>query len=241
MPGIVIDEDESWFLENEDGKLRMTGERLEDLKQSAGKSVVAHGFPKVKNQIELTRFVEKKENTLELFVGSHCPYSRRAETALISYLTTIPEGSRPSIEVHYIFYKRTGDEGDTFTTLHGPGETKENLVQICIRDWHPLLFHDYLFARAESEEQWEELARQVGLQEVDIKKIDRAAEEDWSDIISREYAYVVGKYGIYDGSPTYVWEGSRVADLSQVDVFAKLNPGFLPKEQCTTFSVEGSS
>lgn len=229
LSGNVAENDEQWFIKGDQGEYRITGSRLEELKALKGKPVVAKGYVKVRGQFQVLKFQRKKENTLELFVMSLCPFSERAEASIIRFLDSYSRNPRPSLEVHYIFYKKTRDGKTVFTSLHGDKEIQENLVQMLIRDAHPDALHDYLLMRVESDEPWQALVERVGLTPEQIDLIAGRIKKDRDSLIEKEYAYVAGLHGIRDGSPTYLWESERVRDIRQIPAFAKLQS---PSEQC---------
>ena len=41
-------------------------------------------------------------------------------------------------------------------------------------------------------------------------------------LVDKEYRYVTENYGIYDGSPAYVWESEWVRDIREVEAFKRL-------------------
>lgn len=220
LSGLVVEEDGLLFIEGEKGKYQATGEYLEELAQRKGKRVIAKGFVKVEDQIEVRAFLEKKENTLELFVMSMCPFAKIAECSILEFLETYSEHPKPSLEIRYIFYKKDEGGKQVFTSMHGEQEIEENLVQMVIRDGYPEFYHNYLLKRVDDNDTpWNELAKETGLKDEEVKSIERTIEKERETLIQQEYDYVTGTYQIYDGSPSYVWECERVADITKVDAF----------------------
>lgn len=220
LSGSVVADNGSLFIEGNQGRLQVTGNYLAELSQRIGKRVIAVGFIKAKDQIEMTAFMEKKESTLELFVMSLCPYAKIAESSVLDFLKTYAGRSKPSLEIHYIFYRNINGGDTIFTSIHGEEELKEDLVQIVMRDRHPQLFYNYLLRRiANRDSLWEKSAKEVGLKDKEIRSIAQTIESERKKLIQQEYDYVTKTYGIYDGSPTYVWESEWVPDLRQVEVF----------------------
>ena len=188
-----------------------------------GRQVIARGFTKHPGEMEVTEFFEKRTNVLELFVMSHCPFAQRAEASIFSRLDQIPVDSRPKVEVRYLFYRRSADGEDTFTALHGESEIAENLAQIVLRDKYPEAFVPYVRMRAGSPHlPFPEVASQAGLAATDIEEVRRIANQERERLIREEYKYAALRYGITDGSPTYVWEGERLTNLKRLHVFKDL-------------------
>lgn len=226
LSGYVMREKETWKIVSKDAVLSIIGDRLEELKKLEGKPVVASGFIKVQGQFEVTSFLEKRKNTLEVFVMSLCPFGQRAETSLFAHLETLPVAQPPAVEIRYLFYKRTMEGKDTFVALHGEPEIVENLVQMVIRDRHPQFFRNYIGLRATNAAvPFAKLAVQAGLKESDVQAIEQAMVAEREALILKEYEYATGRYGILDGSPTYVWESERVADLRKIEAFKGMAGG----------------
>jgi hypothetical protein len=200
------------------GSLRITGTQAETLKALCGRQVVASGFLKVKDQLEVISFREKKTNTLELFVMSFCPFAQQAELKVLDALEKISEPGRPRLDVRYIFYQRESGGTNHFTALHGEPEVKENLTQLLLRERYPQLLPLYLRLRSGCGDQpFARVAAQVGLSPSEIQEIEQFIVRERDALIQAEYAYVAGTHGIQDGSPTYVWESEQVTDLRQVE------------------------
>ncbi|MCP4112934.1 MAG: hypothetical protein GY749_46645 [Desulfobacteraceae bacterium] len=226
--GIVTEESGTWFIKGKQGKYKITGDHLENLKHFKDKSLVARGFAKKKDQFEVIRFVLKKENTLELFVMSQCPFGQKAESSVISFLNTLPNEQEPKFEIHYIFYRTK----DGFTSLHGESEVIENLVQIVIRDDYPRFFHKYLLKRIEDKQSdWRQLAKQAEIKDEAIQAIEQKITEERNTLIQSEYNYVMGTHQIYDGSPAYVWESELISDIRQIDAFKEMT--ISAQEKCS--------
>lgn len=143
--------------------------------------------------------------------------------SLIEYLKRFPGADKLSFEIRYVFYKMREGEKIYFTALHGGGEARENLVQMLIRDNYAEFYHPYLLERAKSDAPWEELARKVGMIMEGIQTIRGRREEKGGALVQQEYEYVAETHKIYDGSPTFVWEGERVKDIRQVEAFKRLD------------------
>jgi hypothetical protein len=153
-----------------------------------------------------------------------CPFGQSAETKLYSFLEGTNVVQKPKLEIHYLFYKQQKDGRDLFTSLHGEDEITENLVQIVIRDRFPPLFEHYVRQRANGGHlPWRKLLEQVGLAKPTIDEIEATITSQRDSLIQAEYNFVTGQYGIYDGSPSYVWESERVMDLAKIEPFKGLS------------------
>ncbi len=219
ISGLVAEKDNRWFIQTDHGECLVTGRKLEEIKRMIDKRVVVSGLVKVQDQIEVTQFLEKKQNTLELFVMSLCPFSKRAEASIIEFLEGSIGSNKPSLEVHYIFYRRNENGNSVFSSLHGEEEVQENLVQMVIRDAFADFYFAYLLARSRSSDSWEQIADAVGIGKEGVKTIRDAVSEGRDSLIKTEYTHVAEKHGIYDGSPTYVWESEPVKDIREIAVF----------------------
>jgi len=224
--GKLVEHDGALELEAEEGRARIRGELSDELASWKDRSVVAAGYVKAAGELEVTHFVELKQNTLELFTMADCPYGKQAESSLIQYVRGLPKVRLPpQIEVRYIFYERPPSEPDgkpTYWSLHGEKEIQETLVQILIRDMFPWLLQDYLLERTTSGAPWEEIAKKLGLGEADLDVIRIRAKDERDELIRAEYEYATKNFGIRDGSPAYVWEGRTVSDIRSLKAFEGL-------------------
>lgn len=233
ISGLVTEENGTWFIAGKQVKLQITGNKLADLQKAKGKPIIGHGYVKVQGQIEAVRFVEKKENTLELFVMSQCPFGKRAESSLLNYLQSYSGKTKPDLNIHYIFYANKHEGKVSYSAMHGEEEIKENVVQMLIRDRYPQYFHRYLLGRVDNHCSWENLAKELGMKDEEIKSIAQALVSERDSLIQKEYAYVTETCGIYDGSPTYVWEGERVAEIRHVERFKDMALASASTESCS--------
>ena len=223
LSGVVAQKETNWLLQTKDESFKLTGDKLPELQEQNGKPVVADGFMKKPGEFEVTRFIGKRENTLELFVMSFCPFGQRAESSLLQHLAKANADSKPSLEVRYVFYKQQKDGVDSFVSLHGEEEIVENLVQIVIRESFPAFFQAYLQLRAESgKAPWKSLTEKLGFSADETGEIEQIITTKRDEIIRKEYEYATGRYGITDGSPSYAWESERVPDLRKIEAFKGL-------------------
>lgn len=230
--GLIVPEGTNLVLKGRTEKLLLTGNSLTSLRSRSGAPVVADGYIKTQGQFEVTRFLDQKTNTLEVFVMGFCPFGQRAEASLLSFLdkNLAPGIPKPKIEVHFIFYRTKNGEVETFTSLHGDDEVIEDLVQIVLRDSYPSYFQTYLLLRANNRTPWKTIAANAGLKPDDLAAIEERITRDRSRLVQSEYAYATRNYDILDGSPSFVWEGEKVSDLRTVDVFRSY--GEPPQDAC---------
>lgn len=220
LSGTVQQDGTNWLLQTSDDKFKMVGDKTHTLSSRIGKPIVADGFVKVPGQFEVTRFIDQKPNTLELFVMSQCPFGQRAETMLYDFLARTNSPSKPKLDIRYIFYKQSKDGKEVFASMHGEPEVAENLVQMVIRDRFASLFEPYLRLRASNASAgWKALAGQVGLAQENISQIEEAIATNREELIRQEYDYVAGQCEILDGSPSFLWESEKVKDLKRVPAF----------------------
>lgn len=223
VAGTVVQQGTNWVIQTADGTMSLVGTNLSAFSIWAGRGVVGDGFVKVPGQFEPTRLIEQRTNTLELFVMSLCPFGQSAETKLYSFLESTNIVQKPKLEVRYLFYKQQKDGRDIFTSLHGEDEITENLVQMVLRDRYAPLFEHYVRQRAGiGKLPWRKLLEQAGAGKLLMDEIEAIITSQRDALIQAEYNYVTGQYGIYDGSPSYIWESERVTDLTKIERFKAL-------------------
>lgn len=228
--GTLAGNDSQLYIRNDAYSYKVTGQLLETLRSQMGKPVVVTGHMKAGDEMEVTRFTERKMNTLDLFVMSQCPFAKQAESAIITFLQTAEHNSEvPQLDVHYILYKRKAGDQENFTSMHGETELDEDLLQIVIRDQYKEFFREYLLQRAKSDAPWQQIAADAGLDSVALAAIEAKVKANREELLKREYEYVAETYLVYDGSPTYVWEGVRLPDIRRAKPFEGLD---VTKEAC---------
>jgi hypothetical protein len=229
--GAVTEDSGSLYIEAPDARYSISGERTLPLAAMKDRVVVARGFNKAAGQLEVTAFAEQQSNTLEVFVMSHCPFAQHALVEIIEYLERSAEINgppvgepHPRLVVRYILYKQREGERLLYTSMHGTPEIEEDLVQMVIRDSFPEHFESYLLKRAEvgQGKDWRQVLLDVGLEVPAIESIETLIAESREDLIAKEYDYVAGTLGVYDGSPTYFWEGRPTPDIRKIPVFSSM-------------------
>ena len=232
LTGLVVQQGTNWMFQTKDDTYQLAGGKLADVRTLNGKPIIADGFVKVPGEFELTGFIDKQTNTLELFVMSHCPYAQQAESKLLAFLSQTNLASKPQLELHYLFYKTKQDGKDVFGSPHGDDEATEDLVQMAIRDIHPNQFLAYLRERViHPDATWKSLAEKAGLNAADIALLDKMITDQRDSMMRGEYETMINRYGIVDASPSYFWEGEQVRDLRKIEVFKGLDQ--LKLETCS--------
>lgn len=228
--GRVAEKDGTTYIETSERKYKITGEKLKTLAALTGQPVIARGLNKVVGYLEVTGCAPRQENALEVCVMSLCPFGQRALTSVVGHLRKasnpgVGNGDpAPQLAVRYIFYKKTKDGKAVFSSMHGEKEVYENLVEMVIRDEFPASYDEYLLKRsaAGNDEDWRKLANESALTLTDIEHIENVITQRREDLIEREFEYVAGILGVYDSSPTYVWDGQPVGDVRKVPGFSDL-------------------
>jgi len=230
LSGPIVEHNGQFVIQDDTGARMLLGERAKALKGMVGSSAVVTGYEQTRGTLEVLRFSEFKNNTLEVLVMSQCPYGKRAQVSLIKRLRalatnpSLADAAPPKITVRYILRKMVKDGADSFISMHGDSEVAEDLVQIAIRDnFTEDTFFNYLLARAENDAPWEELARHSGLNPEAITFVKETIAKHSRSMLDREFAYVAGSCGITDKSPTLIWEGRTISDVNKLKPFAGLD------------------
>ena len=231
LSGKVMQEGTEWLLETKQGRYKLAGDKLEDLKVRSGKTIATDGFIKAPGQLEVTHFVEKRENTLEVFVMGLCPFAQQAEAAIYHHLSQTNNGRPVTLELHYILYQQKQEGKEVFTSLHGEEEIIEDLVQIVMRDRFAPWLKPYVLRRATGDKApWRTVAENAGVPTDIVTEIESTITKDRDALLQAEYDYVLGQHQIADTSPTYVWEGERLPDIHQLAGFEGLD--LSSQQQC---------
>ncbi len=225
LSGLLIQQGTNCMLKTRTDTFKITGNKLTDIASYPDKWIVANGFMKAAGEFEISDFLDLKERTLELFVMSFCPFGQRAEEQLLNFMSSTNNPTLPQLDIHYIVYRNQKDGQDVFTSMHGDAEVAEDLVQIVMRDhFPPTLFTTYLHLRAKNGQgDWKVLAQQAGFSPDNLTFIQTTITTNRDALLRAEYDYAVGRYGITDGSPSYVWESERVSDLRRITAFKGLD------------------
>ena len=87
---------------------------------------------------------------VELYVMSQCPYGVQAENGVIPAVKALNKSV--DLELAYIASETPAVAGSTdtkaqFQSLHGPGEVAEDLRQLCVRQYYPKTYLDFILER----------------------------------------------------------------------------------------------
>lgn len=222
LTGSIIQKGSRWYLRGGEGMFALKNGYPPELKNT-GRPVIIYGYADSNDELEVVRYSLVPVNTIELAVMSQCPYGRNAEIALINFIDSYKGNDKPVLKLRYIFYKMDQGKSNDYTSLHGPEEVKENVVQIIIRDHYPDFFINYLKQRFYSTAAWEILAQHTGMNETQVRDIKNRLDKDSITIIQTEYAYLTNEYAIYDGSPTFIWEGRKLNELQDIPLFKEMS------------------
>ncbi|MDD5210594.1 MAG: hypothetical protein PHV36_14490 [Elusimicrobiales bacterium] len=168
-----------------------------------------------------------KENTLELFVMSECPFGVSAENAVLAAEKDglLPPGLK--LEIHFIgdAKKSTSSvagSGWEFSSLHGEPEWRENARQLFISGRFPDKFKAYLLERNKDikSPDWEKAAKAVGIDAAAVT----AGSGEAADMLAEDFAKT-SALGI-TSSPTFVLGGREVmmglGELAKTPGYEKL-------------------
>jgi len=123
---------------------------------------------------------EEKENHLQLFIMSDCPYGRQAVEGLKGVVDNF--GDDIDYEVHYI----ANEAGDGFQSLHGQYEVDENIIQLCVKQHSSKQWLDYLYCRSTKgvrDVDWNLCAKETG---VDIGAVQKCFDSEGQDLLRED-------------------------------------------------------
>jgi hypothetical protein len=226
LAGQVLHQDTNWLFQTKEETYHLTGEKLNELRTRTrpDQPIVAAGYVKTPGEFELTSFIEKQTNTLELLVMSQCPFALQAESKLLAFLRQTNLTARPQLEVRYLFSKTQSAGKDVFGSAHGTEEVTEDLVQMAVRDVFPNSFLAYLRERIlHPDSPWKRLAENAGLQTANLTLIEKMITDQRESMLRGEYETMVSRHGVVDASPSFFWESEPVRDLKKLEAFKSLD------------------
>lgn len=151
---------------------------------------------------------EEKEQHLQVFIMSDCPYGRKAVEALKAVQDNF--GDNLDFEIHYI----ATEQGDGFSSLHGQYEVDENIVQLCVQEHSPDAWFDYMYCRSTNgvkDIDWKNCANENS---VDVDAVQTCFDgEEGADLL-REDIKLAQELGI-SASPT--WLANNKYTFSGID------------------------
>jgi len=149
---------------------------------------------------------EEKDQNLQVFVMSDCPYGRLAIKALKEVADNFPS---MKYEVHYI----ATETGDGFSSLHGQYEVDENIIQLCVEENSPDAWMDYIYCRSDKgvkDIDWKECAAETS---VDVAAVESCFADGGADLL-REDIKIAQGLG-FSASPT--WLANNKHKFSGID------------------------
>ncbi|HNW44232.1 MAG TPA: hypothetical protein PKI19_06985 [Elusimicrobiales bacterium] len=174
------------------------------------------------------------ENTLEVFVMSHCPFGVMAEASVFDAEKNglLPPGLK--VELHFIGDAKKNGAGDwEFSSLHGEAEWQEDARQLFIARRFPEKFRSYLAERNReiNSPDWQKAAQAAG---VDPGAVTAGFNEAKA-MLAEDFALAAG-LGVIT-SPSFVLGGRQllvgVAELSKAPGFEKIPPPGQPGGGCS--------
>lgn len=166
-----------------------------------------------------------KENTLELFVMSQCPFGVSAENSVLEAEKDklLPAGTK--LEIHFIGDAKKKDGGGwEFSSLHGEPEWQENARQLFISRRFPDKFKAYLLERNRDikSPDWEKAAKTAGIDAAAVT----AGFEEAKDMLAEDFAATTA-LGI-SSSPSIILGGREfmtgLGELIKTPGFEKVPP-----------------
>ena len=151
---------------------------------------------------------EEKENHLQVFIMSDCPYGRKAIEALKEVIDNFD--NKINYEVHYI----ASEAGDGFSSLHGQYEVDEDIIQLCVLEHSPKVWFDYMYCRSTKGVKnidWKECGNEV---KVDIDAVQACFDGDEGANLLREDIKIGKDLGV-SASPT--WFANNKYKFSGID------------------------
>jgi len=168
--------------------------------------------------------------TVDLFVMSQCPFGVQAETNIKPVVELL--GDKIDFNLYFIARKT----GDGFSSLHGEEEVNEDLRQVCIMQYYPEKFWDYLECVDKDYRNigsvWENCAEDVG---IDTDIIKTCAEGDEGETLLSDNIAVGNSKGI-SASPTLLINGVMYSGSRTPEAFkSAICSAFTTEpEECST-------
>ena len=161
--------------------------------------------------VELLNMV-KQNNTIQLFVMSHCPYGTMAEKALDEVL-----GAIPSLKFGGLYFIANDAGNGSFTSLHGANEVAEDLRQVCIIRYYPGKIMNYTVCIAanytNSGSIWQNCSNSMG---IDTSRIEGCSTGDEGKALLKENIALSNSLGIYT-SPTLLVNNNTLFNSVSAD------------------------
>ncbi|NYZ79082.1 thioredoxin domain-containing protein [Candidatus Micrarchaeota archaeon] len=173
--------------------------------------------------VKLVNVVERN-NTVQLFVMSWCPYGTAAEIAMNELLNAIPD-----LKFLGLYFIATESGNGTFTSLHGQGEVEENLRQVCvIRYYNTSTLFNYLVCVdanvANSSNMWRQCATNS---KMDVAKIGNCSTGDEGKALLQDNIKLANSMSIYS-SPTLIMNNNTMFNAVSAEQMRQVVCGYNP-------------
>ena len=143
---------------------------------------------------------EKRENEIDLYVMSQCPFGVRAENQIIDLmkLDRIPKNIK--INVRYIVSEMPDG---SVSSMHGSAEWEEDVRQVIIREKYPKKFWKYLEIRNKDYRSslWDRAAEEAGINPRIFAKYWKFGLQKLKEDIQYTKDYEIS------ASPSVIWQG----------------------------------
>ncbi len=149
---------------------------------------------------------QSKNNKLEVFIMSGCPFGVKAAEAIIDYIER-GKIDKSAVSIHYIgdVYEKEG--GYKFNSLHGDDEWKENMRQIVIAKYYPDKFIPYMKMRLKNYQssEWQSYAKEAG---IGLEELEDKINKEGERLLAEDFKYTSSlKITI---SPTFLVDGDKL-------------------------------
>jgi hypothetical protein len=183
----------------------------------------------------------------DLYVMSFCPYGTIAETAMEPVAELL--GDKADIRIRYITTV-SGETAGDISSLHGPAEVNENLLQVCVMKSSPGKYWQYLTAFNEQcYPLWQDGAKLAECRNtiastlgIDTAALESCASGTEAIAVLKADEADVNRYGAY-ASPTLLINGVEYRGARTPEAYkqAVCNSFDTPPEECSTVLSSGSS
>ena len=170
---------------------------------------------------------DKKQNQLDLFIMSQCPFGIQAATGVLQAIQNKKVPANLRFNVHYLVSRTSnppsdlkGNPSDFFLSLHGISELEEDVRELIILKYFPDKFPAYFLERSKQpgSSLWENAASIAG---IDPSFVTAKYKEEGLELIQKEFA-LSSELGV-NSSPTFLWENTiRINSVAHLKAFPPL-------------------
>jgi len=151
--------------------------------------------------------VKSKKPNVSLFVMSYCPFGNQAEELLAPINNLLKD--KTNTELHYIIYSNylSGypeyclDEENKYCSMHGIQEVNQDMRELCVQKYQKDKLWNFVgemnakTSSENSDEKWEEIAKNIG---INIDKIKTCQEKEGLSLLDQELNLTQKKYSVQD-------------------------------------------